>query len=85
MAVDSRVLRGRMGYELTEKPVSLGKTIKRLAGYISSDKKTVVFLFFSVLGMVLCTVAIPVVQSKAIDDITNGDFVRFFHILFITK
>ena len=83
MAVDSRVLRGRMGYELTEKPVSLGKTIKRLAGYISSDKKTVVFLFFSVLGMVLCTVAIPVVQSKAIDDITNGDFVRFFHILFI--
>ena len=51
MAVDSRVLRGRMGYELTEKPVSLGKTIKRLAGYISSDKKTLVFLFFCLLAV----------------------------------
>ena len=45
MAVNSRVLSGRMSVEPVEKPVALNVTVKRLAGYLTEDKRYILFLF----------------------------------------
>ncbi len=66
--------RGRPGFSPSEKPKNSKKTVKRLLKYFKNERKTVVCLFVTVILSVICSVAAPSLQSKAIDSVSAGNF-----------
>ena len=64
-----------------EKPKNGKETLKRLLMYFAKEKMSVLFLFLSVLFMVICSVYAPKLQSNAIDSITVGEFSNLKYIL----
>lgn len=64
-----------------EKPKEGGKTLRRLAGYFTEDKKRLVFLLIAVVIVVICSVYAPKLQSRAIDMIASGQFRKLAQVL----
>lgn len=64
-----------------EKPKEGKKTLRRLIAYLADEKKAIAALMLSVVVMVVCSVYIPDIQSKAIDRITQGEFGKVWEAL----
>lgn len=67
-------MRGPRNFTAAEKPKNAKETVARLLQYFSSEIKLIVFLVLSVSTVVVCSVAAPGLQSKAIDTISDKRF-----------
>lgn len=66
-----------------EKPVEGRKTMRRLMGYFTDERKTVLLLLAVVFVVVVASVYAPRLQSDAIDSISQGEFGRLPQILYV--
>ena len=66
-----------------EKPVEGRKTMKRLVGYFTDERKIVLFLLAVVFVVVIASVYAPRLQSDAIDSISQGEFGQLPRILYV--
>lgn len=67
-------MRGPKSFGVTEKPKEGKKTIAKLFKYFSRELKLIILLIASVTVVVVCSVAAPGLQSKAIDAIADGKY-----------
>lgn len=75
--------RGPRGFVDSEKASDTKGTIYRLISYFKSEVKLLVFLFISIVLVVLCQVVGPRLQSNAIDYIDDGLFDRLPFVLLL--
>ena len=66
-----------------EKPLEGRKTMRRLVGYFTDERKTVLLLLAVVFVVVVASVYAPRLQSDAIDSISQGEFGRLPQILYV--
>ncbi len=75
-------MRGGHGHFRTvEKPKNAKKTLRKLLSYFGKEKKLIITLLASTVLNVICLVAAPTFQSKAVDVISAGDFGSLDEIL----
>lgn len=84
-AVNMRIpgTRGPRNYGMVEKPKEGKKTIYRLLEYFSKEIKLIVMLILVVAIVVVCSVAAPGLQSRAVDTIAEGRYSEIGNILLI--
>lgn len=76
-------MRGPGNRQNKEKPKEGKKTLRRLALYFVSEKKSLAGLILAVIVVVLCSVYAPKLQSQAIDRISQRRFEELGRILLI--
>ncbi len=76
-------MRGPRNRMAAEKPQDAKKTLKKIFPYFTKEMKIIAVLLLVVMVMVLCSVALPSMQSNAIDAITARQFDLLPKILFM--
>lgn len=72
---------GRNMGQVIEKPKEAKRTLSRLLGYFSNEKKLLILLITSVMIVTLTSLAAPALQGRGIDMITQHSWSRLYTLL----